>query len=844
MSNHPNSRSFHTHIEPFPNSNPPYRSEVKQTRSQETDNVDLSRFQARSTTTLNRPELLTRIVPPPSSRMMQGAADAAKIKPAIQAYLRTSDPVAAGERTVIIMTSKVAQKSYGTERRFLCPPPNITIIGMNWWTPAIASEQYGSHEKAIFRDNYGIMRAPPILTICISGESTDQQQGRVEWYNRSGTLVGQTGSLYSSTTQLSSSNPPTAELVKSSTLSKLAATEDWYQNNSSQSLAGGRCVLKRLFINDADEKRKRVECLVRVQLANGLMLGTLSSRAIKVISKPSKKRQSVKNVDLCIYHGTTISLFNRVRSQTVSTRYLGVSSASRESASFDYPGSTKDSSTSDTDTCFVAKTDNWDSFVIWRIDPNEKTTTAESSTRSEAAEYIGCPSIVPTIPYPEPPTIALKNKTKQPLAIRYNQHVVLQCLTTGLVSPVMIVRKVDKASTVVGGARSSENIDPSFTGGGEFGDEVLGDPVSQLHKVALQIINPGNKPNPQNHADNNFYVQQNHYGMGLPDQRYDMNKMPEMADGSATYLACLNDLVGTHKTAHSRIPVRRNPPISMYNPSSMFPPGLSPSLSTDNTNMAYKRRLSMIDDQPFGYNFQQSGLFGDTDNDGTGFRRRVSSLNDIQARSSSAISSSQQHKSTRKGSIASGQKDISNNDQLLAELGSYWCEDVNDASVWTIVGTECAKYTFWTPPYLDNSNPQHEQLVTAPLSTPFPCLMHFSISNENISKKNLKLYRSQDTHTNNTNDRNEKTVLMTITGENFTRDLQIWLGDIKATFTEYRSKEMLVCRLPSRHDLLESAGLENISSFNEDSNANYRIRILLVRGDGVVYKTSRYYAFS
>jgi hypothetical protein len=164
---------------------------------------------------------------------------------------------------------------------------------MNWWTPAMTSDQHSTQEKANFRDNYGIIRAPPSLTICISGESTEQQQGRVEWYNRSGTLVGQTGSLDSSTAQPSSS----LESVKSNTISKLAASEDWYQNNSSQPLAGGRCVLKRLFINDADEKRKRVECLVRVQLANGLMLGTLSSRAIKVISKPSKKRQSVKNVD-------------------------------------------------------------------------------------------------------------------------------------------------------------------------------------------------------------------------------------------------------------------------------------------------------------------------------------------------------------------------------------------------------------------------------------------------------------------------------------------------------------------------------------------------------------------
>lgn len=52
-----------------------------------------------------------------SSRMMQGMVNAVKMKPAIQAYLHADDPIEAGERTVIIMTSKVAQKSYGTEKR-------------------------------------------------------------------------------------------------------------------------------------------------------------------------------------------------------------------------------------------------------------------------------------------------------------------------------------------------------------------------------------------------------------------------------------------------------------------------------------------------------------------------------------------------------------------------------------------------------------------------------------------------------------------------------------------------------------------------------------------------------
>lgn len=97
--------------------------------------------------------------------------------------------------------------------------------------------------------------------------------------------------------------------------------------------------------------------------------------------------------------------------------------------------------------------------------------------------------------------------------------------------------------------------------------------------------------------------------------------------------------------------------------------------------------------------------------------------------------------------------------------------------------------------------------------------------------------------------------MMTLSGENFTRDLQIWFGDIKAPFTEYRSREMLVCRLPPREELIQSVGLnrvknvtENERGYNDDDDHSkprmpFNIRILLVRGDGVVYKTSRSYSF-
>jgi len=64
----------------------------------------------------------------------------------------------------------------------------------------------------------------------------------------------------------------------------------------------GRCVGKQLFISDVDEKKKKVEALVKVIGPTGedepeRVIGTFPSRPIKVISKPSKKRQSAKNLE-------------------------------------------------------------------------------------------------------------------------------------------------------------------------------------------------------------------------------------------------------------------------------------------------------------------------------------------------------------------------------------------------------------------------------------------------------------------------------------------------------------------------------------------------------------------
>ena len=163
---------------------------------------------------------------------------------------------------------------------------------------------------------------PPKISVSISGE-TSTQSGQIEWYTVSGVTVGQTGHIKSqqtaspSTSTTSTSTGSTAEQPQQqqqqqqqqhpsrfrSSAESRNNSIDWYQNHAHELLSAGKCVSKHLYINDADEKRKRVEGLIRIQLANGIQMGALASKGIKVISKPSKKRQSVKNMEckLLIY---------------------------------------------------------------------------------------------------------------------------------------------------------------------------------------------------------------------------------------------------------------------------------------------------------------------------------------------------------------------------------------------------------------------------------------------------------------------------------------------------------------------------------------------------------------
>ncbi|XP_043944926.1 recombining binding protein suppressor of hairless-like protein [Protopterus annectens] len=236
------------------------------------------------------------------------------------------------DQTVVILHAKVAQKSYGNEKRFFCPPPCVYLSGPGW---KLKQEQLKAN---------GL------------GDSS--------WK-----LFGYMG--------LDSMGNRQAGALKLN-----------FEDQSDSRKFG--CA-KALYISDAD-KRKHFRLVLNLFFSNGQEVGTFYSKMIKVISKPSQKKQSMKNADLCISSGSKVSLFNRLRSQTVSTRYLSVEGGA-----------------------FIASARQWAAFTLHLVD--------DHYSRDEFHLREGY--------------------------ICYGSAVKLVCTLTGVTLPTMILRKVNKQYAIL-----------------------------------------------------------------------------------------------------------------------------------------------------------------------------------------------------------------------------------------------------------------------------------------------------------------------------------------------------------------------------------------------------------
>ncbi|KAA1474216.1 LAG1-DNAbind-domain-containing protein [Dentipellis sp. KUC8613] len=658
------------------------------------------------------------------------------IRPYLDQYVRTSNRLAFGERTVIVMSSKVAQKSYGTEKRFLCPPPTAIMIGNSWWSDVV---RRGEEPKL----------SPPRVIVSISGEPAPQE-GSVEW----SAALGK---------PFDPSDPPTGTTYV------------------------GRCVGKQLFISDVDEKKKKVEALVKIMAPAAddepeRVIGTFPSRPIKVISKPSKKRQSAKNLELCINHGSTISLFHRLRSQTVSTKYLCVSgSGSSFKGSDGAPLMGVDQRNRTSTPSFIARTSSWDPFVMYIVDVEKP------------AGGIDAPPPPPPQPdYPSPPPNAIPFMNNgSPIPIYYNQTVVLQCLTSGVVSPVLIIRKVDHQTTVVGGGaqEGAKGVGEQYCAAGE----VCGDPVSQLHKVAFEVFEPGK---------------------GAPE--------PGTPGASGAFLSCMGEKVNTYRPPDGR----------------QWQNGVDGSRGSDSPVMPSSPLVSTPASSGSGSNdyFGQAGAGAGASassaptsptpnpldfpsNDGGRVKKGKRSTSSAGGLSKGSASSKTRRRPASAGS-SSSRNATSGADSVSS--GALWQVDIGETSVWTIVGTDQVRYNFYVPPMLfDNQNAPQTGSFPIPSKpvTPFPGVVKYLPPD-----RAAEAPKGHGTRHMMAKPNPQTAKMLTLYGENFQKSdpLSVFFGSEPSPYVEIRCSEVLGCLPP-------------------ETQPTKRRPIILVRHDGVVFPSSTLY---
>ncbi|KAF8912968.1 hypothetical protein CPB84DRAFT_1760035 [Gymnopilus junonius] len=164
--------------------------------------------------------------------------------------------------TVICLHAAVAQKSYGSEKRFLCPPPVVHIEGPVWH---MRSQQLS------------------MAVVSETGERSFEQKSALDNnMTASFKFLHVTGTAKAKSFQLSLdiAEPPPPALTPEG-----------------------------------------------AEPPHGRVWASFDSAPVTIISKPSKKTAKTRNISSCILAGGPVSLFNRINSQTVRTKYMTIDHA-------------------------------------------------------------------------------------------------------------------------------------------------------------------------------------------------------------------------------------------------------------------------------------------------------------------------------------------------------------------------------------------------------------------------------------------------------------------------------------------------------------------------------------
>ncbi|KAL0076583.1 beta-trefoil DNA-binding domain-containing protein [Phycomyces blakesleeanus] len=258
--------------------------------------------------------------------------------------------------TITCLHASVAQKSYGSEKRFLCPPP---VVNIN------SSSHIGQHNKP----------QVSLAVVCENGDKPLEQHAMLD-ENLSGSF-------------------------KYLHVTGTAKAKQFSSSSSSSSSSSPQ------------------------------PFATFLSSPISIISKPSKKTAKARNVSTCILANAPVSLFNRINSQTVRTKYM----------------------TSDNNR-LCAKNSSWSPFTITILrQPTQPPSPSKSGRTTGPAHSNG--------------TAIRSHQPSQnhAMPVTYGTEIILTDTQTGIISPPVIIRKVDR---------------------GRIAACAYG-PLSQMQKIALQL---------------------------------------------------------------------------------------------------------------------------------------------------------------------------------------------------------------------------------------------------------------------------------------------------------------------------------------------------------------------
>ncbi|KAI8390067.1 hypothetical protein BD560DRAFT_379812 [Blakeslea trispora] len=306
-------------------------------------------------------------------------------------------PLAINDKQKTIITclhASVAQKSYGSEKRFLCPPPVVQI------TSSALTHEERSEKMQL-----------SMSVVCENGDKVLEQRSLLD-ENQTGSFryLHVTGTAKAKQFNLKVDLLPTTPFSSPSPSSPMSPQQ---------------------------QQQETIEPLV-----------SFMSKPVSIISKPSKKTAKTRNVSTCILTNSPVCLFNRINSQTVRTKYMTSS-----------------------ENMLCAKNTTWSPFDIIVVNqpklpqPHKSMNKHSPMAMSNSRFNSRIQPEPPISPTSIAPSTQQTNTNKTPAHISYGTEIILRDSQTGITSPSLIIRKVDK---------------------GRIAQCAYG-PVSQMQKIALQL---------------------------------------------------------------------------------------------------------------------------------------------------------------------------------------------------------------------------------------------------------------------------------------------------------------------------------------------------------------------